>query len=904
MFKNFWKRSGVVLIAGALALAGCQGDKGPTGEPGQTGNQGDQGEPGVSTGTLAGTVKSQAGDVLQGITVTTDPLALSATTGADGSYTLANVPAGVYAVTFAGANAASKTVTGVSMLAGQTITQDAALTYSPIKITFTAPATPILPVGFGKTANVAATVTGATGTLAYTWTLTGPTTATITADTADSSKASFTTGTIAAIRTANKVQFWRIAARKGLVPVSAGQTANLSYVAKLKVSDGKYEQTATVTIPTVTFTAGAPVSPVGVPVIANDVLATNAWTLEKPAGSAAALEGAATANPYFIPDVAGTYVLKNGAADATPITIVAATWTGSSATCGNCHTLLSQAKRDNVALKFKQWSNSAHGNHFWKFMEYDGQGNLVWKASAGPAPTSMTDASGKTIFWTNWATPGRMTLPEYGLSNAEGAHYGNSCIGCHAVGFNLLVSNNGFDDQAGYAFPASLLHDTGDLTKPDPAAWNAIPAGSKARAGIQCENCHGPLSEHRGTADTFSTPKSFFDSETCAVCHDRATNHDRYQLWAQGGHANLELAVEEGTSSNCGRCHSAQGFVAWSKHGFDPSYTLTAAETPSEANVQPITCVACHDPHTTTVRERASVTITSGFTVTGAGAGQLCVVCHSSRRGLHNDANVPSSSYSLPHPGAQSDLFFGQNAFFIPVDELNSGSTMAAHAFVLEGTCAGCHMERELANESLVSSTTIGRLPTNTNHSFKVNTNVCGKCHEGAQFEALKEKTEAGVVALKTAITDAAKRMLPSAGYKLSGVSATINGTAFTGVATFSVKPDVVVYGLPGGAHGTGFTFHYNTAPTATFLLADNATIPGGADAAVTVGQDLSAVMSATGVTAGGAAVYLPSSDLFKATWNMALIEEDLSFGAHNPNFAQRVLGISLTRAQAIPTAP
>ena len=65
-------------------------------------------------------------------------------------------------------------------------------------------------------------------------------------------------------------------------------------------------------------------------------------------------------------------------------------------------------------------------------------------------------------------------------------------------------------------------------------------------------------------------------------------------------------------------------------------------------------------------------------------------------------------------------------------------------------------------------------------------------------------------------------------------------GVDFTGgsqvVYAFSSKPDVIALGLPTG-HGTGFTFHWNAPVSVTFALADNATIPGGADATVTLGD-------------------------------------------------------------------
>ena len=114
---------GAVVVA--LLLAACEGPKGPAGPTGPEGSQGPAGDNGtngdngaegaegpagpagadgadaVDTGTLSGTVTdfySNAG--VTGITVTTNPGELEATTGADGTYTLADLPIGSYSVLF------------------------------------------------------------------------------------------------------------------------------------------------------------------------------------------------------------------------------------------------------------------------------------------------------------------------------------------------------------------------------------------------------------------------------------------------------------------------------------------------------------------------------------------------------------------------------------------------------------------------------------------------------------------------------------------------------------------------------------------------------------------------------------------------------------------------------------
>ncbi len=853
MLKTTWKQSGAVLLALVLAMAGCSGEKGDQGPAGGPGADG------TSAGSITGTLRVSGGAAVPGATVTTTPLGLTAASAADGTFTLSGVPIGVYTLDITGTGVTAATVTNVSVVAGSTTNIGTkTLTYSPISISF---ASVPNPAGFSQAIQLTPTVTGATGTLTYAWTQTvGPTTGTFSS--ASAANPTFTTGTFEAITTGGKVKVQRVPERPGVINFTSQQKTDATYTVKLTVSDGSYSQSKTLTISSAGWVQGSTNVGVGTMVIGNDaaMLAdgvtpnTFNWIVSGP--GTATLHDATTRNPWFIPDAAGTWTLTNNG--TTAVTVKADTYQGVSPTCGACH---SQAIADTVAGIWAEYNASAHGN-------------FNWLDSTKP----------------------QMGIFAAGIDGIASSSYKASCTQCHTTGNDTTATNGGFDEQ-GFTFPSVLQ--SGNF-----AALTDI---QKRLGTISCESCHGPIASHASTAQ--NPPKAFFNAEACGYCHDSGSHHDRYPLWAQGGHSNLELAMEEGTSNNCGKCHSAQGFVQWAAAGFPPGFPPNANWTvpkPATANeVEPQTCQACHDPHTTRLRidESASVNTTSGFTVTGAGAGMICVTCHTSRRGPHNDGIV-NTSYSLAHAGKQSDLFFGQNLYFVDVNAQSNGSTMSTHALVLEGACVGCHMNPTLAYEGLNAA------PSTTNHSFKVSTNICGKCHTNASFEAVKTRTEAQFAALQTSIAAAAKRMLPSAGFKLTGVAATISATAFTGTATFSTKPDVVTVGLPGGAHGTGFTFHWNGTVDATFLLADNATIPGGADATVTLGDatagtDVGATVSATGITdTSNAAVISANSDLFKAWWNMDLCGNDGSSGGHNPPMVQQVLATSKARADAIPTAP
>ncbi|GEJ58713.1 hypothetical protein [Anaeromyxobacter diazotrophicus] len=933
----------------ALAATGCQGAKGessgtggqdgvatqdaagtpgPAGSQGPAGKDGKDGLPGISTGMVIGTVTSasasKAGVPVAGVTVSFDPdPGVTATTDADGNFG-ATVPVGVYTVTFTkNPGIAATSFSNISVIAGGKVCLEKALPYSPLALTLTGATSW---AGLGKLVALGASTTGATGPVSYAWKLTaGPFkkgAAPALAVSPDGAQASFTTALLAEIIASGVVNNppLDLPPRPSFVAISPGQAAKMSYTVSVTATDGTFSQTATATVGTLPFTPGlAETAPRGLPLVANDALAAHyAWQLaSRPAGSAAALDLGGVRNPVFVPDVDGQYVLTNGATQLA-VTVNGFVGLGKIADdgarhgCSNCHVPYFQPP------KAKEWKNSAHGNHFFKFMHYEGDA-LVWNLDPVtllpvPAPTAN---EGKVV---SWSQPGRMTTFEFGMTGAEGTHYGANCVACHTTGYGG-GANGGFDDVAlatGWKFPTAAQLEAafgGTASTPAPvfALWNAIPSELKGLVGMQCEACHGPMGEHAQNPINVTAAKGFFGVDSCAACHDRPTNHDRVALWRKSGHATLTNgefgAMDVGVEASCSRCHAGQGHKLWADNGFGTSYVPPADENGTatlwgKGDVQPITCQACHDPHTTTLRleGEAPLALLDGYTVEGMGTGASCMVCHNGRKKLPASPNGMGA-----HESSQTDVFVGVNAFFV------NPSQPSAHLAVAD-TCVGCHMKVKSAVKD-------GTTPSNTNHTFAIDaTRACQACHgAAASAEGLEEAFDASLAALWKAMGDKITGALPAV------YNVVAQDPAGLGDAQAETHPKAVTLDQKPVSVKQVRSYH----PYTLFVFGFATPIPDPFHAGLTTTElwiktgdiDVSAPPAPIAVTPGtvasdGAvtadAEYTIATPLVakggviaKACWNSVLLTNDKSKGLHNPDFAFDVLAASRAQVVALPaTAP
>jgi hypothetical protein len=276
-----------------------------------------------------------------------------------------------------------------------------------------------------------------------------------------------------------------------------------------------------------------------------------------------------------------------------------------------------------------------------------------------------------------WEKTAHSMIFSNGICGYRG-HYSQSCLQCHTVGYdtNTNAVNGGFDDlmaQTGWLFPTVL----------SPTNWNALPAALQNLGNIQCENCHGPGSQHAHSLGDTNLITRTIASGDCNQCHDAPTHHIKGTEWYNSMHA--VTTRDPAGNATCVGCHTSDGFIARISGG--PTNTAYSA----------IGCQTCHEPHGITMptnnphllRTLAAVTLMDGTVITNAGEGTLCMDCHHSRQNAATyAATSPGSSHFGPHHGTQGDMLEGANGFtygkIIP---------SSAHRDAVENACVTCHMQ-------------------------------------------------------------------------------------------------------------------------------------------------------------------------------------------------------------------
>ena len=895
------------------------GPQGPSGPAGPT----------IAPGQILGLVTAAAtGQPLAGATVTvshggaTSTIA-TATTATSGSFDVTNLPLGVYTVSISLTGYLAETIT-ISVGSSPTNLSIALSTDATSSGGMALAVTDNFTAGYGATVTLNAAVTAAgvdSGALTYAWTqtggtpaqLTGATTRSITFQTLSLSSAKLEANPAAMLGPYDGGGF--VPARFGPMGIGIDETGNYQFTVKVTDAVGN-AVSAIATVWATPPSNGLRSAPLGLPVwFEGDSFATDggpmsswAFSLSAPSGSSATLSGANTQFPSFTPDVTGSYVVSESVS-GNSTTVYAARWDGISG-------IASQPGTGNDYV-VQGCTSACH------------QGSPQF-----PTPPVTTGAAAPDMF-TYWAGTKHATAFADGLDGLFGPAFGPSCLGCHTLGDSPAANNGGFDDVAAadhWTFPALDAGNYANLveTQPDLAQLG----------NVQCENCHGPKNlDVMGVDDTAARS---FSEGVCAQCHSEGDQ------WKQSLHANLQVAINEGAgSSNCARCHSAQGFAEYTQElragcvaAGSASCLLTSDGNPpadgganaadggtyallglTPAAVQPQTCSGCHDPHDVAglpgqlrIFDSVPTTLMNGLAVSAVGAGATCMVCHNSRPtysevddfSVAKNGLTAASSIVTPHNGTQTDVLYGANAYFMPK------ATPSPHLAVAD-TCAGCHLIPTAAQKAA---------GVTTNHSFITDLTICSTCHSAA-FEGatLQAQTAAQLAQLDQAIFGAIGTLFGGAGTYNTTVrdAATLDylcvpgADAGTPSVYFPLSTTPATYAP--FAQTAGPPVH--TSPwrnlgsvLVTFEINPFASIPGLAECGSTSGPVLPGVTYAGGpvvlsISAAQAGSTHSSKNLpivsavsitGKSIYNEALLNNDLSLGIHNLPFTQALITSTLSQ--------
>lgn len=850
-------------FSGCRGVAGPQGESGTDGTNGQDGTNGSPGPTGpqgVYSGILQGSVlNSLTEQPVEGVVVSFDPSfdVTTLTTDAQGGFQT-ELPVGPYTLTLTAPGYTTQAV-AASLIAERTTRLDIRLVPEAPVYVNAGDDLEVEPGGSAPLAGLFSVLDGS-NLISSSWTVTSGTGIAI--DAPESLSATLTLPDLEAYKSSlisRTDQLDRVVVQ-AINPYILEQTTQTVLTLTVVTSSGTYSDSVTLTasLPWKVNTGLGNV-PLGIPVLLSGADTESwSWILALPSGSKAVLSDAKTRHPYFTPDVAGRYTLSETVSGKS-LYVQGASWMGAISGIGD----------DGYPL-----SSGCTGCH--------------------------NDSTAPDVF-TDWRETGHASIFSTQLNTST--HYGEDCFSCHGVGFDLDVDNLGMDDAPDYEdFLASGL-----LNHPSNDNWATVMAEFPATArmsNVQCENCHGPNNSGMHFDNVLGNDERVsLSSDLCASCHGEPARHGRFQQWQTTGHSNFELALEEATveargstAGNCGRCHSAQGFVAWVEQGDltkviqGKSGNATTDELTqlglTHDKVQPQSCAACHDPHmqgdtayepnTATVRLQDDVPmLPAGFDAVGVGRGAVCIACHNTRNGAHNDTVGDPASYSAPHTPSQSDLLMGQNAYFVKV------GTRAGHSYLTD-TCATCHME-EAAPPAEYSYYGSG-----TNHSFVADASSCSSCHGNFNGGTFQSVMEAEIAELRAQLEQTALTALNAEG--LLSVRAFSEDTGLYSSASSSssnVTLDVTSNPIV-GVELLAFAGQQSFRLTLTSPVAVTFT-DGTSEDLTTFGCQLGSLLDASNEK-----VYPLSSNYVRAFWNLLLVENDGSLGVHNPSFAQDILDATL----------
>ena len=266
------------------------------------------------------------------------------------------------------------------------------------------------------------------------------------------------------------------------------------------------------------------------------------------------------------------------------------------------------------------------------------------------------------------------------------------CLGCHTVGTKGLIvdpdlDNGGYDDTA-----VERLRD------------------------VQCENCHGPASDHPNP--DFGSVTVSLDAGICGDCHN-GTHHPTFDEWQTSGHSTpVDFAAAR---ASCAQCHNG---LEGPRYLDDAEGYIPLPEDPPVVIAH--TCAVCHDPHGSgnpgQLRNASvdDVALPNAILQPNGGAGKLCMTCHNGRRTEENvQDQIDNGGRFGPHHSVQGDMISGVNAY---QDMAPTFPFTSSQHILVEDACVTCHTHPHEGDPE-------NDIETFTGHTFEPTVEACERCH-------------------------------------------------------------------------------------------------------------------------------------------------------------------------------